>query len=505
MSKKNKIILLLCFLGVFAGYAGGEWIVPRYFHPASETKLTPQDIIIALGQQTIYYRQTATGNYLASQHAQRQKDWEKASDYLARVLEKDADNIELQKHAMVLAMGAGQVGRAISLAKEIYKEEPENLLAALFSALQHFETENYLAARESLSTLEEDNIASFIVPILNLWIEAAEGKFDLSDLEENPFYAYHTMQVGNYINRGPEAILFANDSLDKTDLDIRDVSKLADMFAVLGKKEEALELYQILKNKGVESKEMKEKLAVIEDQEITAEKIKELIPFNLASSPKEGVALVFQDMAEILFREKSDDSAVIFAQMALYLNPSLERSLMLIGGVLARHERYEQAIDYFEKIKPDQHSYKTAQRNIADLYVEQENQEQAIKVLEGLYTKYEDIDYLIQIGDIYRYEESYKESVEAYRRALAKWEEEDSDIPAEYWFVLYARGMAYERLKDYQSSEEDLLQALEHKPNHPYLLNYLAYSWADQGKNLEKALDMLRQASSLMPDDGYIA
>ena len=80
-----------------------------------------------------------------------------------------------------------------------------------------------------------------------------------------------------------------------------------------------------------------------------------------------------------------------------------------------------------------------------------------------------------------------------------------SDVPAEYWFVLYARGMAHERLKNYKKSEEDLLQALEHKPNHPYLLNYLAYSWADQGKNLEKALDMLRQASSLMPDDGYIA
>ena len=134
-----------------------------------------------------------------------------------------------------------------------------------------------------------------------------------------------------------------------------------------------MELYRILKNKGVESKELKEKLNILEDEDVSEEQIKELIPFDLASSPKEGVALVFQDMAEILFREKSDDSAVIFAQMALYLNPSLERSVMLIGGVLARHERYEQAIDYFEKIKEDQKSYKTAQRNIADLYVEQEN------------------------------------------------------------------------------------------------------------------------------------
>ncbi|HEY8190452.1 MAG TPA: hypothetical protein VIF12_07180, partial [Micavibrio sp.] len=46
--------------------------------------------------------------------------------------------------------------------------------------------------------------------------------------------------------------------------------------------------------------------------------------------------------------------------------------------------------------------------------------------------------------------------------------------------------------------------ALAYQPDHPYLMNYLAYGWADQGIRLEESLKMLKHAASLKPDDGYI-
>jgi len=36
------------------------------------------------------------------------------------------------------------------------------------------------------------------------------------------------------------------------------------------------------------------------------------------------------------------------------------------------------------------------------------------------------------------------------------------------------------------------------------VLNYLGYSWVDQGLNLDKAIEMIRKAVSLRPNDGYI-
>ena len=42
------------------------------------------------------------------------------------------------------------------------------------------------------------------------------------------------------------------------------------------------------------------------------------------------------------------------------------------------------------------------------------------------------------------------------------------------------------------------------KPDDPYVINYLAYSWLDRNKNIEEALDLLEKAVELEPMDGYI-
>jgi Flp pilus assembly protein TadD len=46
-------------------------------------------------------------------------------------------------------------------------------------------------------------------------------------------------------------------------------------------------------------------------------------------------------------------------------------------------------------------------------------------------------------------------------------------------------------------------RALELFPNQPTVLNYLGYSWVDRGLNLDKALEMIRQAVALRPYDGF--
>jgi tetratricopeptide (TPR) repeat protein len=41
-------------------------------------------------------------------------------------------------------------------------------------------------------------------------------------------------------------------------------------------------------------------------------------------------------------------------------------------------------------------------------------------------------------------------------------------------------------------------------PNDPQALNYLGYTYAEMGVNLEEALGYLKKAVSLKPDDGFI-
>ena len=66
------------------------------------------------------------------------------------------------------------------------------------------------------------------------------------------------------------------------------------------------------------------------------------------------------------------------------------------------------------------------------------------------------------------------------------------------------RGVAYERSGEWAKAESDLLNSLKAVPNQAYVINYLAYSWIEQGVKIEKSLEMLEEANNLKKNDGYI-
>ncbi|MBT4908349.1 MAG: tetratricopeptide repeat protein, partial [Rhodospirillaceae bacterium] len=99
-----------------------------------------------------------------------------------------------------------------------------------------------------------------------------------------------------------------------------------------------------------------------------------------------------------------------------------------------------------------------------------------------------------------RYTERYAEAVVAYDAAVAR----TGALVPRHWFLLYSRGVSLERTKEWARAEADFLQALELSPDQPLVLNYLGYSWLEQGMHLERAQAMIEKAVSLRPNDGYI-
>ena len=70
--------------------------------------------------------------------------------------------------------------------------------------------------------------------------------------------------------------------------------------------------------------------------------------------------------------------------------------------------------------------------------------------------------------------------------------------------VTDSRGVSYERIGEWDKAEKDLLSSLEVSPNQAYVINYLAYSWIEQGTKIEKSLEMLKKANRLKSNDPYI-
>ena len=66
------------------------------------------------------------------------------------------------------------------------------------------------------------------------------------------------------------------------------------------------------------------------------------------------------------------------------------------------------------------------------------------------------------------------------------------------------RGVAYERIGEWDKAEKDLLASLESSPDQAYVINYLAYTWIEKGVKIEKSLKMLKKANSLKSNDPFI-
>ena len=57
---------------------------------------------------------------------------------------------------------------------------------------------------------------------------------------------------------------------------------------------------------------------------------------------------------------------------------------------------------------------------------------------------------------------------------------------------------------NYKNADIDLLQSLEIRPNDPYSLNYLAYSWLERNVKIEEAIQMLDKAYKEKENDRLV-
>jgi tetratricopeptide (TPR) repeat protein len=441
------------------------------------------DISVYLPQELIRPEQTVTGSYLASRFAQNNGDWNAANKFVNDILDESPDNVDFQRKSMILAMGSGRYADAMNAAKKLVALNDQGSLAYILLTLESFKDGNADKTLAQARGIPQDGISEFITPLITGWANAMKKETNISGLNRNPVHLYHAILIADYLNDRASLIPLAKNDFVGMGLSNDLLKKLEDIFTSHDLKSDARRIH--------------DKLAQFKNDN-------SLQPLTLTpiTSPREGLAQALFDMGSMLYSSYGD-SARLFAHMALYLNPSHIDSKILLAQMSSEMGRVDDAISLYQKIdtagKPDLDI--KIQRQIAELLEKSGKDEAAIRVLKQLVSQTKNIDAQIQIGDIYRYHEKFDQALKEYNTAATMIGE---PIPKQYWQLLYARGIVLERLKKWDKAEADLKAALAFEPDHPYILNYLAYSWADQGLHLNQAVDMIKRAIKILPTDGYI-
>jgi tetratricopeptide (TPR) repeat protein len=217
---------------------------------------------------------------------------------------------------------------------------------------------------------------------------------------------------------------------------------------------------------------------------------------------QDGAASVLHTVAAALNREGAEEIVTLYLQLARVLDPENAATLILLGGLAENMERSEEAIAIYESIPEDSPMRRIAELqlglNLADLGRTEEAKAYLQSLIEA---DPNDMRSYLAYGSVLSSAEQYDEMAANYDRAA---EVIGNGAERRHWNIFFQRGIAYERLKDWEQAEPNFLKSLELFPDQPQVLNYLGYSWVDMNMNLDEGMEMIEQAVALRPNDGYI-
>ena len=192
-----------------------------------------------------------------------------------------------------------------------------------------------------------------------------------------------------------------------------------------------------------------------------------------------------------------------YLNLAKFLNKDFHSYDTLLAENFYKVDNFEEAKKVYNKLSKKGKAFQWySSKQLARIYIQENNKEFALKLLEKAYNNltnkdtYETFDY----AEFLKNNEKFEESIIFYNKVL---DEVKKDHPL-YTESTDGRGVAYERIGEWNKAEKDLLASLEADPNQAYVLNYLAYSWIEQGVKIEKSLNMLDKANKLRSNDPYI-
>lgn len=443
------------------------------------------------------------GNYLAGRFAEKMRDFDRASAALLRALEENPDDLALTRSAFFLSLEAGRMDAALRLAHRLDAAGTRFSTVQLLLVAESVKNGDYPAAVRRLEAMDREDLARYAVPLALAWAHAGSGQTDgalaaLSPLDSDSGFTLlrqlHEGLINDIAGRAVDADIAYRSAMgnERGSAPNRVVRAYGNYLERHVRDDDAKALYELYGGTSADSLIFGDALKRIGENGV---------PEPLVGDAAHGMAESFFDIASVLPIERAGNFVLAYVRMALYLRPDFPLAQLLMGDVFDEFGQYREAADVYRSIDPDSGHGWAARLRLADDYYDLGDADAAVALLRTMSRERpERSDALVRLGNILRYQERFDESAAAYDRAV----ERIGEIGPDDWTLLYSRGIVLERAGQWDRAERDLLKALEMQPEQPFILNYLGYSWVEQGKNLEEARKMLERAVAQRPDDGYI-
>jgi tetratricopeptide (TPR) repeat protein len=445
---------------------------------------------------------TTSGSYLAARHASVERDASSAAAFYRSALRSDPKNNELLDRAFISSVADGDVDEAVKLAERILTIDKANRIARLVVGVQDIKQKKYAAAQTNINQSVRGPITDLVATLLSAWAAygagdskaAVAGIDKLAGPEWYPIFKdLHAGMIYELAGKEKDAGARFERAYKLDDSMLRITEAYAHWTSRNKDAAAATAIYEAF------DKKLARHPLVLEGLRETRAG-KKLPP--LVDSAQAGAAEALYGIGATLTRRGGEDLALVYLQLALYLQPNHPLALLSLADLYETVKKPQMAIKVYERVPASSPLKRNAQIQLATDLDSADRSDEAIKILkEVIGQDSKDLEAIMALGNIERGRKKFADCAVTYSQGIDSLPPNNDKANSVYY---YYRGICEERSKQWPKAEADMRKALELQPEQPHVLNYLGYSWIDQGTNLDEGMKMIKRAVEQRPDDGYI-
>jgi tetratricopeptide (TPR) repeat protein len=450
-----------------------------------------------------------SGAFLAARTADVDHDYASAISLYRKALIFDPANLEIRERLMISLLLNGEFESGLKEADALKGDAAVERITRVVRGLDAIRGGKFDSARKILAYDGPNDLDRLTHQLLAAWAEVGGGKgkqamATISGLKGPDWFKvftdYHLgamALVSGDVNAARKSLNNAVTNRDAVatapDTFMRAVMALARLEASAGNKQKALDAISV-------GDELISNYAPLKALRQSIEKGEK--PIQQVTNAAEGAAGVLFSIGGALNRQGAEDMVALYLQVAHAMDPKSADTLIMLGGIAEKLENPQRAIAFYSQVPADSPMRRISELQLGVTLSDTGKVEEAKQHLKALIeSDPADIRSYIAYGSVLSEAKDYKTMAENYDKAV----EVIGPVPRPAdWTVFFQRGIAYERLKQWDKAEPSFRKALELNPNQAQVLNYLGYSLVDMNINLDEGLDMVKKAVDAKPDDGYI-
>ena len=444
---------------------------------------------------------TAAGSYLAARHAGQQRDAGAAAAFYGAALKRDPKNGDLLDRTFLSLLVDGDIEDSVKYAERISQADKGDRVAQLVLGVHALKHKQYAAARRDLAQSIRGPITDLTATLLSAWsmygTGDSKGAIAAIDRLAGPdwyaiFKELHAGMISDIAGNKKEAGKRLEHAYKLDGTALRVVEAYGSWLSRNASSKEALDVFETF------DKALPRHPLVVEA--MSQLKAGQKLPL-LVSNAQAGAAEALYGLGASLGRRGGEDLGLVYLQLSLYLVPNHPLALLSLADLYESLKKPELAIKAYERIPANSPLHRNAAIQMASNLDALDRSDEAAKHLDALVKEHpDDLEAIMALGNVLRGHKKFAECADVYTRGVDTLKQPEKTN----WVIFYFRGICYERSHQWPKAEADLKQALDLFPEQPHVLNYLGYSWVDQGVHLDEGMDMIKRAVQQRPDDGYI-